>query len=184
MEASIARRENAFLGELMHSPGKQTRCRGCRAVVPALHGPTDPYFGASPGCWAIYGEVLAREYGEYSFPPVHRMTLDSYALQHPGRPSRKSIQSVAIHLTSLHFMLERGLDAEQATEAMRRLLLSLVEFQWLEPPPDFGPLTVLDVHETNDLAGHSSTVCRWAESVWDAWSHHHEIVSRWASAID
>jgi hypothetical protein len=168
----------------MDSPGKRTRCRGCRAVVPALDGPTDPYFGASPGCWAIYGEVLAREYGEYDYPPVHRMTLDSYALQHPGRPTRKSIQSVAIHLTSLYYMLERGLDAEQTTAAMRRLIPKQLEFHWLEPPPNFGPFTVLDVHETGDLMGHSRTVRLWGESVWEAWAQHHETVGRWASAID
>ncbi len=168
----------------MNSPGKQTRCRGCRAVVPALEGPTDPYFGASPGCWAIYGEVLAREYDEYDYPPVHRMTLDSYALQHPGKPNRKSIQSLAIHLTSLYYLLERGLDAEQATDAMRHLLSTHLDLHWLEPPQEFGPLTVLDVHEAGDLAGHSRAVLKWAESVWTAWAQHHQTVAGWASAID
>ena len=73
-------------------------CAGCGALVPVTDGPTHPYIGASPGCWAIYGEVLAREYGEYAYPPVHRLTVDAYAAQHPGVPSRRSIQSVAIHL--------------------------------------------------------------------------------------
>lgn len=167
----------------MDSPGKQTRCRGCRAVVPALEGPTDPYFGASPGCWAIYGEVLAREYGEYRFPPVHRMTLDSYALQHPGRPSRKAIHSISIHLTSLYFMIETGLDTEQATSAVRRLLRQLEAFHWLEPPSSFGHLTVLDVHETASLADHSRTVREWAGSVWEAWSPHHDTVRAWAAPV-
>ena len=167
----------------MDSPGKQTRCRGCRAVVPALEGPTDPYFGASPGCWAIYGEVLAREYGEYRFPPVHRMTLDSYALQHPGRPSRKAIHSISIHLTSLYFMIETGLDTEQATSAVRRLLRQLEAFHWLEPPSSFGHLTVLDVHETAGLADHSRTVREWAGSVWEAWSPHHDTVRAWAAPV-
>lgn len=165
-------------------PGKQTRCRGCRALVPVSDGPTDPYFGASPGCWAIYGEVLAREYGEYGYPPSLRMTLDSYALQHPGRPSRKAIQSIAIHLTSLFFLVERGLNAEQTTAAIRHLLPRNGEFHWLEPPSDFGPLTVVDVHGADDLPAHSRRVREWAQSVWEAWSEHHATARRWASSID
>src|SRR5436190_1879442 len=40
-------------------------CIGCGVLTPDADGPTHPYLGASPGCWAVYGEVLAREYGEY-----------------------------------------------------------------------------------------------------------------------
>jgi hypothetical protein len=45
---------------------------GCGALLPDVNGPTHPYLGASASCWAVYGEVLAREYGEYRYPPVHR----------------------------------------------------------------------------------------------------------------
>ena len=76
-------------------------CFGCGALVPKKNGPTHQYIGASPGCWEIFGEVLAKEYEEYDYPPVHRLTVDAYAAQHPGTPSKKSIQSVAIHVIGL-----------------------------------------------------------------------------------
>jgi hypothetical protein len=167
----------------MVSPGKQTRCLGCRAVVPDMDGPHGPFNLASPGCWAIYGEVLAREYGEYHFPPVHRMTLDSYALQHPGRPSLKAVHSIALHLTSLYFMLERGFDADQTTEPVRRLLLRRQGFLWLDPPTELGPLTILDIHGAGDLAVHTQRVRDWAEGVWQSWALHHDTVRSWAESI-
>ena len=85
-------------------------CVGCGALVPEIEGPTHRYLGASPGCWAVYGEVLEKEYGDYlRYAPVHRLTVDAYAAQHPGVPSPQSIQSVAVHLIRLHLVLERGL---------------------------------------------------------------------------
>ena len=83
-------------------------CPDCGALTPDVDGPTHPYVGASVGCWAMYGEVLAKEYGEYRYPSVHRLTVDAYSVQHPGTPSRRSIQSVAVHLVSLYLVLERG----------------------------------------------------------------------------
>ena len=94
-------------------------CVGCGALVPDVAGPTHPYIGASRGCWAIYGEVLAKEYGEYGYPPVHGLTVDAYAAQHPGTPSRQAIQSVAVHLIALYLVLERGYGFARATEALR-----------------------------------------------------------------
>src|ERR687896_852498 len=125
-------------------------CFGCGALVPEIDGPTHPYIGASPGCWAIYGEVLAKE---YAYPPVHRLTVDAYAAQHPGVPGRRSIQSVAVHLISLYLILERGYEPERATAAIREALESRSEnFVWLDPPASLGGITVLDVREAEDLA--------------------------------
>ena len=93
----------------MPRAGKAPRpCAGFGTLVPDTEGPTLPYIGASPGCWAIFGEVLARECAEYAYPPVHRLTVDAYAAQHPGVPSRSSMQSVAIQVIGLHLILERG----------------------------------------------------------------------------
>ena len=64
---------------------------------------------SSPSCWAAYGEVLAREYNDPAFMAAHRLTVDAYAVQHPGRPSPQSIQSVALHLISLCLVLEQEL---------------------------------------------------------------------------
>ena len=157
------------------------RCVGCGAQVPRVDGPTHPYIGASAGCWAIFGEILAKEYGEWRYPPIHRLTVDAYAVQHPGTPSRRSIQSVAVHLVSLYLVLEGGYDFRAATKAKNGVLRHRDHFVWLDPPPSLGKMTVLDVHMAVDLAEHTELVERWARGVWDAWSPHHETVRRWAA---
>ena len=154
------------------------RCIGCDAPVSDIGGPTHPYIGASPGCWQVYGEVLAKEYGEYGYPPVHRLTVDAYAAQHPGTPSKQSIQSVAVHLIGLYAMFERGWDTARATRAIREAV-ARGGFSWLDPPPP-GPLTIIDVRGAANLAEHTERVERWARSVWGSWAPHHETIRRWA----
>ena len=158
-------------------------CPGCGGLFPDTDGPTHAYIGASPGCWAAYGEVLAKEYGEYRYPPVHRLTVDTYAAQHPGSPSRRSIQSVAGHLISLYVVLERGFDAKRATAAIREAVAQRSRFVWLEPPPTLGAFTVLDVARATDLAEHVRLVEQWANSVWDAWGERHETIRKWALVV-
>jgi len=148
--------------------------------VPDSDGPTHPYIGASPGCWAIYGEVLAWEGGEPPSPPIHGLMVDAYAAQHPGTPSRRSIQSVAVHLISLCLVLERGYDPRWATEARRRALAHRQDFVWLDPPASLGAVTIVDVREALDSPAYTARVEQWVRSVWDAWSPHHETVRRWA----
>lgn len=158
----------------------EVSCLGCHALVPDVDGATHPYIGASPGCWAIFGEVMAKEYGEYHYPAVHRLTVDAYAAQHPGTPSRRSIQSVAVHLISLHLILERDFSSPMATEAIRQVLRQRERFVWLDPPPSMGPTTVLDVRAARDVAEHERLVWQWSRSVWAAWSPHQPTVRNWA----
>jgi hypothetical protein len=151
--------------------------------VPDVVGPTHRYIGASPGCWKIYGEVLGREYEDYSrFAPVHRLTVDAYAAQHPGEPSPQAIGSVGVHLIRLHLQLERGLPHDRANAVMLHISSRLKkDFVWLDPPPNLGDLTVLHVHGARDPDDHVERVRTWARSVWEAWSPHHETVRRWAA---
>src|SRR5580704_14355303 len=120
-------------------------CWGCGAVVPAMNLSAQCYIGASSGCWAIYGNVLAREYGEWHYPAIHRLTVDTYSVQHPGTPSRQSIQSVASHLIGMHAVLELGWSPAQATQAIRSAVEHGEQFIWLEPPRSPGDLTIVDV---------------------------------------
>lgn len=94
------------------------RCPGCAACFPDTPGPTHPYMESSSGCWAAFGDVLAREYSDPVYFDIHRLSVDAYAVQHPGRPSRQSIQSVGVHLVRLHLFLEQGLAPEKANAAM------------------------------------------------------------------
>ncbi len=95
-------------------------CVGCGAVFEDREGPTHRYLESSPGCWASYGEVLAREYSDFpAYGALHRLTVDTYAVQHPGRPSPQCIQSVALHLMSLCLVLEREIEPRRATEFLQ-----------------------------------------------------------------
>jgi hypothetical protein len=158
---------------------------GCGARVPAFSGPTHAYIGAAPGCWALYGEVLAREYSDYRFGRVHHLTVDAYAVQHPGVPERRSIQSVAVHLVGLYLALERGVDAVELTRARQATADASARFTWLAPPASAGAITVVDVHavSNDDADAHGRVVNEWAASVWQAWSVHHAQVRAWAAEL-
>lgn len=155
-------------------------CVGCGAVVPDIDGPVHRYIGASPGCWAVYCDVLAREYGELRNPPWHRLTVDAYAAQHPGLESRRSIQSVAVHLISLHLVFNERLDPSYVTRRLAAIVGEAGSYRWLEPPTFSQSSTVLDVAATATASDHERAVKQWARDVWAAWSEHHATIRAWA----
>ena len=132
---------------------------------------------SSPACWAAYSEVLAREYSDQAYFQTHRLSVDAYAVQHPGHPNPQTIQSVAVHLVRLYLLLERSLPMERANDAMLRA--SEQEFVWLTPPKSLGVVTVADVWKAEALEAHIAAVRRWADSAWQAWSPHHAAVQNW-----
>ena len=80
--------------------------------------------------------------------------------------------------------LEHGLGGARLNPITRRLAREDREWPWLDAPAVYG-LTVLDALAAEDAESHGRLVRGWAESVWQAWSAHHELVRRWASeALD
>ncbi len=156
-------------------------CVGCGAHVPDIEGPTHRYIESAPGCWAIYGEVLAREYSDYRYARLHQLTVDTYAVQHPGKPSPQSIQSVAVHLMSLYLVFEEGRASWETAQVMQRAASQKGRFKWLDPPASRGKLTVLDVHRAETPDEHAQRVEEWARDVWHSWSAHHQTVRAWAA---
>ena len=152
------------------------RCEGCGALVPPIDGPTHRYLGASPGCWALYGEVLAREYIGVQYSQRHQLTVDTYAAQHPGTPSPQSVQSVNVHLMSICAVLEFGHAPQQAMKLIQRAIAHSMDFSWLEPPKSMGAITIVDVHAAKNPEAHEKIVREWAQSVWNAWGQHPETV--------
>ena len=74
---------------------KKIKCYGCGATVDDTNEITHKYIGAVPGCWQVYTHILAKEYGEYGYPElVHRLTVDTYAIQHPEHPGQRSKQAI------------------------------------------------------------------------------------------
>jgi hypothetical protein len=178
----ITDRDCPNFGAVRYSMTQLIKCYGCGALVKDILGEPHKYIGASAGCWEIYGKILAKEYGEYGYPETtHRLTVDTYAIQHPGKPSRQSIQSVNTHLISLYLVLEKRLDGVQATQAIGRVLEHASDFVWLEPPVPNGQITVLDVIKARDISEHQELVEQWAKDVWNAWSVYHNLVQRMVS---
>jgi len=162
----------------MDTDAARTRCIGCGGLVPRMEGPTHRYMESSPGCWYLYGQVLARDYADPGLRAVHRLTTDTYAVQHPGRPSPQSIQSVCVHLMSLCLVLERGLASSYATRVMDAATKTKDRFHWLAPPASLGALTVLDAADATP-AEYPARVREWALSAWTAWAGHHATIKGW-----
>lgn len=55
------------------------QCFSCGAEAENLSGATHQYLLSTSGCWAKYGELLAREYSDFSYMAVHNLTVDAYA---------------------------------------------------------------------------------------------------------
>jgi hypothetical protein len=154
-----------------------TPCPGCGLVLPNTDGPTHAYIGASPACWARYGELLVREFGELRNPAIHRLSVDTYAVQHPGVPERRSIRSVAVHLMGLCLVLERGWAPQDATKRIGGLV-ARARPDWLDPPLPNGTLTV-EHPLAAPPAEHEQRVREWGLDVWGAWQAHHPAVHAW-----
>ncbi len=157
------------------------KCFSCGGLFPDIEGPVHRYMASSPGCWSVYGQVLAREYSDTSYFEVHRLTVDTYAVQHPGSTDRQSIQSVGLHLIRLCLFLEHGLTAKNTNNAMLEAGKRKHSFIWLERPKSLGSITTADVAATKSVDEHKTMVRAWAQDSWEAWSMHHSIIRSWLS---
>jgi len=158
-------------------------CPDCKVRLLARPGAVHPYLGASPSCWALYGDVLAREYASPELMKIHRLTVDAYASQHPGTPQRRSIQSVWVHLAGLYLTVERGLSHDFARRVIGALTRETEGLAWLPPPDDLGATTIADVARTQKATEHEEAVRRWASTTWAAWKLHHEVVASIANKV-
>lgn len=159
----------------------ETTCVGCAGRFAAIDGPTHRYMESTPGCWECFGQVLTREYSDLQYQRVHRLTVDAYALQHPGRASLQTIRSVALHSISLCAIFEDGIELNKATRVIQQAAKIRDRFEWLVPPASTGSLTIADVHQARDAEEHTQVVRQWAKSVWSAWSDHHPTIRKWLS---
>ena len=155
-------------------------CPGCGAVLPAFDGPVHRYMESSPACWAEYGKVLAREYGDPELMEAcHRVTTDAFAAQHPGKPSPQSIQSVAIHLIALHAVFDLHMEHAKV-RALIGHAADHMRFEWLDRPASLGSVTAAEVARAGSNDDHVKAVLSWGASVWRAWQPQHDRVRNWA----
>jgi len=154
-------------------------CPGCGSRLPASDGPVHAYMTSTPACWAAFNEVLAREYSTPGLMAIHRLSVDAWAVQHPGDGSRRAIQSVGLHLSRLMVQLEDGLSGEAANAAMLAFAARKSELPELPPRPRYT-MTVADVVDAVEIDSHREAVQRWAESAWRDWADQHAFIRQWA----
>lgn len=143
-------------------------CSSCGGTFTACDGPIHDYMTSSPGCWAAYGEVLAREYENLAlFAAVHRQTVDAYALQHPGDLSdRRAAQSVWVHYMALFLTMDKGWAANKIMPVMKTLVKAPVPVIPLRQRGE--GLTHSYVLEAT-VEHHVHRVQAWAESAYKEW---------------
>ena len=155
-------------------------CPNCGAQVPDIEGPGHAYLGTVPGCWALAGQVFAREYSDAAYAKVHGLTVDAYAVQHQGEPERRTIQSLCVHLIGLHLAIDQGMPLEASRVAKSQMFKRQSNFEWLVLPEMPEWMTISDVVAARSAAEHREIVEAWARSAWSAWAPHDETVRQWA----
>jgi hypothetical protein len=139
-------------------------CEDCGAVVAE----------GKAGCLKIFEEILAREFSDYRYGKIHRLTVDAYSLQHPDQYMRSG-KSFAAHLTGIY----------AALEAQEALAVNQTVQKWLSTNPKIdkparipkqrGSLTIVYIRDAADADEHVERVRDWARDVWGAWSEHHGL---------
>lgn len=145
-----------------------------------IEGSRHAYMISSPACWAKFGEVLACEYSDPALLATHRLTVDTYAVQHSGDGTRQAVQSVGLHLARLMIQLEAPLPPKETNDVMLRLGPRKASLERLDPPKTFA-MTIMDVWSVRGTAGHPQAVRAWAESTWREWDRHHAYIRAWVA---
>ena len=126
------------------------------------------------GCLQIFEEILAREFSDYRYGKIHRLTVDAYSLQHPEAYMRSG-KSFAAHLTGMCAALEYE-DTPALNRAVQKWLSGNPKIDKPAHPPDQrGNLTITYIHSAADADEHTQRVREWARDVWSAWSEHHDL---------
>jgi hypothetical protein len=142
-------------------------CEDCGAVVAE----------GKSGCLKLFEEILAREFSDYSYGKIHRLTVDAYSLQHPDEYMRSG-KSFAANLTGIY----------AALEVEDGLALNQMVQKWLSTNPKIdkpdqipkhrGNLTIAYIQSAVDANEHSKRVREWAQDVWNAWIEHHALAKQ------
>lgn len=157
---------------------KSENCIWCGLKSEILHGNTHKYLESSPGCWASYGEILEREFSNLDYLVVHGLTVDAYALQHPGIKCPQTISSVNVHLASLYSYFQLGSSINKLSHVRKFIVKHKESFKWLEPPKDITAMNSTNILMATSATKHHELVHAWARYVFDQWHEHHSIVSK------
>ena len=127
---------------------------------------------SSPACWAAYGQVLEREYSDaVLFGHAHRLTVDAFAVMHPGDPSeRRAVQSFWIHGASLWIVLRLGHSHVRATQALK----ALAGGEFPERPEEHSRFAMTHSELLYaPIENHVKLAREWADAALAGWSDAH-----------
>lgn len=157
-------------------------CFACGAKTLNIEGESHPYMLSSPGCWAMFCEIMAKEFSDKEYWRAHQFTVDAYALQHIGKKEdKRAVNSVNIHLASLYAIFGEGRSFEEAPQYRKQFsqyYKGKALLEWLDPPESFGDLTIFEPWNNENRDLHFEITERWAKSVWDTWSHQHDKIAQ------
>ena len=139
-------------------------CPGCGLVASAEQGATHAYMISSAACWRHYSAILGREYSTPALMPTHFLTVDAFAVQHPGdRGDRRARQSVWLHLAGLHAVLRQGRKPEYRYALLNKL--ADADCDWPDQPDHAPfPLVAGDICVELAVENHIEIVRRWADT--------------------
>ncbi len=159
-------------------------CPGCGVSAPTAGGLAPVENRASAGCYALYGQLIARDYSnpEY-YRLAHQVIVDAYAAQHAGGTSRREIQTVALCLMTLCLFVEGGVPPAQGPALHKRMVAQRPDFTWLQPPAMRGLMTVAEVLIAHTAEEHAHLAVQWGTQVWQAWKPHHATIRAWNTAV-
>ena len=132
-------------------------------------------------CKEIFEAILLKEFSDFRYAKVHRLTVDAYSLQHPDE-YMISAKSFAAHLTGMSCAMEYGNDPK---------LLRLLQ-KWLNGKKQlikpkkleyFGRLTISHVDKAEHGAEHVESVWEWAHDVWDTYHVYHDLAKNWIEEV-
>ena len=143
-------------------------CSGCGAP------------GGTAACRASFEARLARDFADPAFFAVHRMLVDTYALQHPD-DFCASAKSLAAHLVGLCLILEEGASAATGAAFLRDWLNGARALDRPDLPAERGRTILADLAGIDEPSAWRQAVRRWADSTWDAYADLQPLARRWAA---
>lgn len=133
--------------------------------------------GGTSGCRSIFDQMMKQDFFGEPNRRLHHLVHNAYVLQHPGS---RSNQSVAIHLTSMCWLLEA--QGRPAWDLLPASVLTRLSMQDSLPKLHIGNpavnLNILHVwgHRPEE---YPDRVESWANAVWQSWSPYHDQARDW-----
>ena len=152
-------------------------CLSCGLQTKKTDEPVHKYLLSTPGCWAKFGQLLALEYQDLQYGRVHEISVDAYALQHPGEKSSQTINSAHIHLAGLYAYFKLGRNFDELDLIKREVAKHKQNFLWLEPPKNMERINVGTVLQASNATEHGVQVEKWAHYIFGKWEVHHSVIA-------